>query len=861
MKKDILNKTLSIFLLVSFLYIFQACTEMKSVRDLHIKSNTLVGQIEVGGPFAGIEIHNSFPMLNRISFYYPVANSIDISEDFWKREKYRIMSVGLKVGDASKNLLENEVYEVDQTPYSVSFYKQKDENGIEIKYEFCKDKPALVITYRITNKSASEKDYEIYTRLETILKTSHTYNQIDKAVSSYNKKSNSITFNYNNIEAGNAQISIINAGQLPTSFTSKSLTDSESRSLDNWWLNNNSQLSNSLIEADDSARPAAAFIYNKKLHPEEILEIVQIVATSKINEESEQDEYLLNNYKKEVDAYEKYIIDESITKIGLNTGDEILNYSAEWAKAVLAANKHYLDGNILPMPAQAEYNFYFTHDVLVTDLAVVNYDLERVKDDLKFIISLANGENVIPHAYYWKDTEYKTEFANHDNWNNFWINLVSASYLRHSNDTSFVKKLYPYLTKSIETALLTLGDDSLMWSYRPDWWDIGSKYGSKTYMTALASRTIQEYIFISAKLGKNINALAKYEKLADKLRENMVSRLWSEEKNYLMNNYEPGKLDPHYYIGSLVPAYMGMLDKEKTNSLLKTTKNFMLDDKVGIYNAYPMDFHTLGDYLKFSGNEAGEEYYYFNGGIWPQGNAWYALALIQNDQKEEALKFIKNIMTIDGIMKGPNGQPTMYEVRNGNKNNPSEYGKVDKPQFMWAGAWYLNCLYNLFLVKDNIWNITFDPYLSKDSELTSFNLYAAGNETTVNVTGKGNKVESISYNGNNYPSLVFPSELKSINKIDIKLGNAEYPILSNTNSALRSVELLDNNFIVNLSAFNGHKNYTELISPWEPVGIELNSIMKNELMTVESFGNQFKIKVMFTHNSSMEEKLLIKFKR
>ena len=68
-------------------------------RDsLAIKSVKEVGQIEIGSRYVGVEIHKSFPLLNRISFYYPVANSIDVSTDYWTREKFRIMSLGLKVG-------------------------------------------------------------------------------------------------------------------------------------------------------------------------------------------------------------------------------------------------------------------------------------------------------------------------------------------------------------------------------------------------------------------------------------------------------------------------------------------------------------------------------------------------------------------------------------------------------------------------------------------------------------------------------------------------------------------------------------------------------------------------------------------
>ena len=40
-----------------------------------------------------------------------------------------------------------------------------------------------------------------------------------------------------------------------------------------------------------------------------------------------------------------------------------------------------------------------------------------------------------------------------DNWNNFWLIIVSGTYLRHSGDTAFVRTLYPYIQKSLKQAL------------------------------------------------------------------------------------------------------------------------------------------------------------------------------------------------------------------------------------------------------------------------------------------------------------------------------------------------------------------------------------------------------------------------
>jgi glycogen debranching enzyme len=49
-----------------------------------------------------------------------------------------------------------------------------------------------------------------------------------------------------------------------------------------------------------------------------------------------------------------------------------------------------------------------------------------------------------------------------------------------------------------------------------------------------------------------------------------------------------------------------------------------------------MDLYLLIDYMKFAGNGAGDPYHYANGGIWPHGNACYALALINNGLNKDA---------------------------------------------------------------------------------------------------------------------------------------------------------------------------------------------------------------------------------
>ncbi len=791
---------------------------------LTIESANEVGQIEVGSPYVGVEIHKSFPLLNRISFYYPVANSIDISEDYWKRENFRIMSIGLKVGDSPKRFLTQQAYKVSQTPYSVSFNGNDSDSQVRITYEFCRNEPAMVVTYEITNTSHAEKAYEVYTRLETTLRTSHTYKLIDSAYTDFENKGSIIRTNYPFAETGNAQIFVMNAGLEPSSFTTKADNHGGFRNLDDWWLNTDSSLARDVIPKVQPGKPVAAFIYKKRLPPNSSITIIQIVGSSLLSEAGQKTAFLADNYQSEVDEYRNYILRESLAKDEIVTGNRDLDFTSRWSKAVLATNAHYLNGQIVPMPAQAEYNFYFTHDALLTDLAALNFDLPRVKTDLKYIISLADTDKTIPHAYYWKDTRYKTEFAGRENWNHFWFTLVCARYLRHSGDSVFLDQLYPYIEQSIKTALKNKGEDGLMWSSRPDWWDIGNNFGPRAYMTILAIRALREFNFISMTLHKDRRELKLHEDLANRMNGRLLDTLWDDKLNYLISYYADGKEDRHIYMGSLLASHFNLLDEEKNLKLIATAKEQLLDDKLGIYTLYPMDLHLLIDYMKFAGNEAGDPYHYANGGIWPHGNAWYALGLINNGLNEDAFAFINKTMTLNGIIHSPNGQPALYEYRISDKNDPALYGKIDKPQFLWAGGWYFYTLYNLFGLRENEWNISFSPFIPKELDSVQLTVTIKGVPVVVDIRGEGSTLSSISFDGRAIPSAIVPLDINHLSKLALKLGSAKTPYLNSANALViapvydRKTKTLE----FDLESFEGHLIELQVVSPTANQSISIN---------------------------------------
>ncbi|MGK9476272.1 hypothetical protein [Melioribacter sp. OK-6-Me] len=283
--------------------------------------------------------------------------------------------------------------------------------------------------------------------------------------------------------------------------------------------------------------------------------------------------------------------------------------------------------------------------------------------------------------------------------------------------------------------------------------------------------------------------------------------------------------------------------------MLNKAKKHLLNEEVGIYNVFPMDFNELTGYWNFVGNEAGDKYYYLNGGIWYHNNAWYALALSSSGKKEEAFDFLKKIMTIDGIINAPGGQPAMYEVRNGNKNDMINYGTVDKPQFLWAAGWYLYTLYHIYGLNDNGWNIELDPFLPPNQMKCSFDIFIAGKKTKINIE-RANNYE-ILLNNKKLHSFIIPSNVNDT-VINIKIGKINTPFLKSTNSSLEKVEHKNNKMKLYLNGFMGHKNITKLISPMKPRNIKINnnnsltvkSILKNDLWLTE---------IIFSHHKLNEE--------
>ncbi len=837
---------LALLLVISLLH---AQKRAPGLEPLRIPFDKGYGQVEVGGPFVGAEFHSSRPLPSRISFYYPVANSIDLSTDYWKRGESMPLAVGMEVDGDPRRWVGMEGWSYVLSPHRVCFHRVEGDFQISMTYQFCLHEPAMVRTITLRNTSRMAHTLYLYTHFKSVLRTCQTYARIDSARTRYDSLTHTAELDFDEPTTDTASVFVEDVGYKPSHVT----FDAKQLSPDDAGTSRWTRLSGSLSDSAWGYERRPAFIasdYRTRMRAGDSLNIVQLIGSCRRNEVSDLARRLSTSWNREVQAYERRVIQKSESDSRLTTGRTSLDRSALWAKALLTTNAHYLKGEIVPMPCPAEYNFFFTHDVLMTDLGAVNFDLVRVKRDLQYIASLARN-NIIPHAYYWRDDGFKTEYCTPDNWNHFWFILTSGAYLRHSFDSSFVRTVYPLLTASLEEILTQVKSDHLMYAFRPDWWDIGHLEGSRAYTTILSIRALREYLFISSFLQGGKGKLHEYEVLADSIQSALCDRLWDDTAQYLMN-FNAGKQDEHIYMGSLLAVAFGYLDDRHSLQLVHTASQRLLDQNLGIRTVMPPDFDSPPSiaYYKFAGEEAGKPFFYINGGVWPHDNSWFALALNSLGKDTEALEFVERTMTIDGIMHSPKGQPAMYEYRFADTASP-EYGMIDKPSFLWAGGYYLKTLYSLYGLSENEWNLSFHGTTKKERATYSLEF---GRKKTVYFHSGGRYLETFVSGSSNIPSVVLPVDQRDKGDVyRVAFGKAGRSYLQWIDAIVHRV-YRDKSGMLNcmISSFKGHLTSARVVSQSAPKKIFLDGIPMSDLKQIRTIDGVNTYQITFTAGTGLQ---------
>ncbi|OGR09076.1 MAG: hypothetical protein A2341_25985 [Deltaproteobacteria bacterium RIFOXYB12_FULL_58_9] len=804
-------------------------------------------QVEVGGPWSSVELHRGSPLPSRLAFFGTPHTldsrpqtplfTIEQSACYWDRHQSKVFRAGLQFGEQPLfefDLGQFECVELD--PTHVVMQRQTENYTVQVSYQFCQDLPCTVVQWTITNHAKTKVPVRFLTSLDTTIRPSHADQQTAALRIATLDQQQTCVAHYDSETAGDTALVVTNAGEPP--FVPQSAGFQ--------FLPGEASLSS-------SSDACASFTYHKVLEPEGELRVLQLIGPCVEGNESATAKAFRDGFVEDVAQYEDSVQRYANTGT-LRSGDDRLDRTVGAAKAVMAANQHWLNGVKMPMPCPAEYPDGYTHDISVSKLAAQYFDPQSVRDFLLFLVELINEKGEIPHAYYWKDNKLFVESARNDNWNHFWFVLNSARYFKHTTDRTTLEKIYPTLEKSIESMLHHF-EDGLIHAFRPDWWDIGDCYGARSYMTILAIRSLKEFVSLAASLGKHGPRLLELEKTAQTLEQNLSGKLWDEDKQYLMN-YNHGQLDEHFYIGSLLAAHFGSLDQQKSRSLVKTAESVLLDPDLGVSNVYPNDFcdPTMAEKMRYDVEAVGKQGYYFNGS-WCQGTAWLQLARLGVGEKQAAYESMRKLMAIDGIMDGPNGQPAFYEVRT-TADDPALRGQVDKPQFLWAASWYLYCLYHLLGLRENAWNVSFDPFVPNGDKGAALSFHWGKGEVAVSISGKAERIKSICYDGKRLPSAVVPSSLEVLDSIEIEMGRPEIPYVATAESAITDARFigLETELNITLEAFAGHQSQFRIVAPKQPrmVFCGDHELTREQWRAWRADDGVWEIEVDFVHSQALE---------
>ncbi len=207
----------------------------------------------MGGPFVGLEFHHSRPAPSRISFYYPVANSIDLSTDYWERDQSMPLYLYLTV-DGRHEDLSRASLPYEWTPANVEYTGVAPTHEVKVSYRFGETLPVMILQVDVTNVSDHPLDVMLSTGLETTLRTSHAYTWRDSASVRYSDDGSAYRADFDAADTDSATVFVANFGVMPEATGDMA----------------------GLVKD-----PSAEFVYSKQLDPGDTLQVIQIIGSSR----------------------------------------------------------------------------------------------------------------------------------------------------------------------------------------------------------------------------------------------------------------------------------------------------------------------------------------------------------------------------------------------------------------------------------------------------------------------------------------------------------------------------------------------------------------------------------------------------
>jgi hypothetical protein len=296
------------------------------------------GQVEVGGRYVGMEFHRSRPAPSRISFYYPVANSIDLSTDYWKRDLSLPMAIGLRIAGGPVEWIHRESWSYILSPHTVTFVKDTGSLTLSVRYEFCLNQPAAVMTIVLKNRGRDTIAVQLYTHVLMSLRTCQTYARYDSSRMSFDSQTQAIVGRFNDLATDSCAVFVENVGERAAEWTTDAIEVGAKDDGESLWSSVRSSLSNRVGSSSGKIRGIAAFVFKKSVAPDDSLHIAEVVGSCRASEVQGRVAALRPNWRREVRAYDEYIHGKAESEAVFRTGDTVIDRSAVWARALIAAN-------------------------------------------------------------------------------------------------------------------------------------------------------------------------------------------------------------------------------------------------------------------------------------------------------------------------------------------------------------------------------------------------------------------------------------------------------------------------------------------------------------------------------------------
>jgi len=170
----------------------------------------------------------------------------------------------------------------------------------------------MVFQIKIKNLLKEKKEFRLFTKLKTILRTCQSYTVKDRGRVTHTRSGSVTLIDFDEADTDSAQVFVANVGELPIASKGQ------------------------LAPKNLRKEPEAVFEYMKKLQPDEELVVIQLIESCRQTESKEVLERSLKGWKQSVKKYE-----QRISRYARDQATFRIHDAPRWSKPLVGARQYY----------------------------------------------------------------------------------------------------------------------------------------------------------------------------------------------------------------------------------------------------------------------------------------------------------------------------------------------------------------------------------------------------------------------------------------------------------------------------------------------------------------------------------------